>query len=240
MTERRRACFGLIHFELEKSPLEKNEKGKKVRDTRHIYTYSLLFVVNSFYRSYAVLRFHQLIIRFFFVMFPAKSFAGNSSQSDHCNQGKICRDCEESIHKVFQNVDGQVFLDDRLTDDQKMFLLNNPKSIERGLVDFIADQIETAARTHYHLHRTCIGSIDEKLHRFIPVSHDSRIMSRHDIRYVDDGDAGAILDDGDRDDDDEDVIDTEYDEDDVDDDDDVSYNVEDMLLDEMELEKYRN
>ena len=117
-----------------------------------------------------------------------------------------------------------------------MFLLNNLKSIERGLVDFIADQIETAVRSHYHLHRTCIGSIDERLRRFIPVSHDSRIISRHGIQYVDDGDAGAIFDGADRDDDDEDVIDDEY----VEDDDDESYNLEDMLLDEMETAEFRN
>ena len=109
------------------------------------------------------------------------------------------------------------------------------------MVDFIADQIKTAARSHYHLHRTCIGSINEELRGFIPVSHDSRIISRHGIQYVDYGDTGAIFDGGDRDDDDEDVIDAEYDEDDDDDDDDdVSYNLEDMLLDEMEMEKYRN
>ena len=126
-------------------------------------------------------------------MFPAKSFADNPSQSDHHNQGHICRDCEESIRKVFKDVNRQVFLDDRLTADQKMVRLNNPKSIERGLVDFIANQIETAVRSHYHLHRTCIGSIDEQFRRFIPVGHDSRIISRHGIQYVDDGDAGAIL-----------------------------------------------
>ena len=173
-------------------------------------------------------------------MFSPKSFPDNSSEPAHRNQGQICRDCEESIRKVFQDVDRQIFLDDRLTDNQKMFLLNNPKSIERGLVDFIADQIETTARSHYHLHRTCIVSIDEQLRRFIPVSHDSRIISRHGIQYVDDGDAGAIFDGGDRDDDDEDVIDAEYDEEDDDDDDDVSYNLEDMVLDEMEMEEYRN
>ena len=54
-------------------------------------------------------------------MFPAKSFADNPSQSAHRNQGQICRDCEESIRKLFKAVDRQVFLDDRLTMDQKCF-----------------------------------------------------------------------------------------------------------------------
>ena len=46
MTERQRACSRSVHFELEQPALGKNEKEKEVRGTRHIYTCSLLFVVN--------------------------------------------------------------------------------------------------------------------------------------------------------------------------------------------------
>ena len=164
----------------------------------------MLFVFSLFYLIHAVLHSHQSIIRFFFVMFPAKLFADNLSQSDHRDRGHLCRDCVENIRKVFEDVDRQVFLYDQLTVDQRMFFLNNLSAIERRLVDSMADQIQTAIRSDYNLRRICIDNIGKQLRHSNPVNQDSDIGSRHGIHYIDDGDTG-----GNHGDYDEDIIDDE-------------------------------
>ena len=67
MTERQRACFGLVHFELEeKSPLGKNEKEKKELEILAIYIHIAWFSLSVHsIPLYVVLYFHQLIIRLF-------------------------------------------------------------------------------------------------------------------------------------------------------------------------------
>ena len=133
----------------------------------------MFFVFSSFCLLHAVLHSHQLIIRFFFVMFPVKLFADNFSQSVYRNRDHLCRDCVENTRKVFEDVDRQVFLDDQLTVDQRMFFLNNLSAIECRLVDPMADQIQTTIRSDYNLHRTCIDKIGKHLRRSNPVNHDS-------------------------------------------------------------------
>lgn len=132
-------------------------------------------------------------------MFPTKLFSYNNLPSVSSNQHWICSDCITNIKNIINDLDYTLFINNNLTYDEQMFLLNRRDTIEGHLIDLIIERIQNEIPNN-NIHRICLANVIQFSRNFILLYHipnlNPPIASDHDnmINIVNDNNDQPMLD----------------------------------------------
>lgn len=107
-------------------------------------------------------------------MFPIKLLSNNYLPPNSLIQHFICHDCIITIDDMLNDMDDRLFIDDSLSYDEQMFLLNHPVTIEGRLIDLIKDRIHNLISDN-DIHRVCLANFKRFSRAFVTVYHDDDI-----------------------------------------------------------------
>jgi len=153
-----------------------------------------------------------------------KSSYDNSSHT-YNNVNNICSNFNHIHADIIKNINDQLFFDDKLDYNQKMYLLNHHSSIEEHFLNIIIEHVRNLTLND-QIRQFYLDNINKFSSNLFHVHRDSHVNFRHYVIDDDYDDTEDYVDD----------YDDELNEPDNDDCDDL----ENLLLDEYEIEFYYN
>ncbi|CAF3283144.1 unnamed protein product [Rotaria sp. Silwood2] len=129
-------------------------------------------------------------------MFPIKLPANNSLSSGYRCDYQICPDCVVTIGNILKDIEDQVFVDNDLSHDRRMFILNKCNAIEGGFIELIKGRIHKLISDN-DIHRFCLDNIKKLSREFTLVYYDTNINFPNIVHEYDDSETVAeyLIDD---------------------------------------------